>query len=127
MDQNATPRRLTDRGLASIQFVLAAALALVVFVMLANLVVVQYGRGALRSALEQGARAGSIGGAAACERTAESVVSDLLGGAMSDGLVVSCRSSDGAVAAGAEVTFQAWLPLTPDFHIVMESIATEEP
>lgn len=97
------------------------------FVALANLVVVQYGRGAVRSALEQGVRAGSVGGPSACQETVSAVVSDLLGGAMSDGLEVTCRSTAGSVVADADVRFQAWLPLMPDFHVVLESAATEEP
>jgi len=113
--------------MASIQFVLAGALAMVMFVTLANLVVVQYGRGAIRSALEQGARAGSVGGPSVCHETASIVVSDLLGGAMSDGLTISCEAAAGAVIARAEANFQAWVPLMPSFHILLESRATEEP
>ncbi|HEU4320366.1 MAG TPA: hypothetical protein VFS66_09825 [Acidimicrobiia bacterium] len=113
--------------MASIQFVLAGALAMVMFVTLANLVVVQYGRGAIRSALEQGARAGSVGGPTACRETAAMVVADLLGGAMSDGLSISCEAVTGSVMARADATFQAWIPLMPSFHIQLESRATEEP
>ena len=127
MDQNPTAGRVDDQGLASIQFVLAGALAMVMFVAFANLVVVQYGRGAVRSALEQGARAGSLGGQAACEATASIVVGDLLGGAMSDGLEISCVVVPGSVIARAEASFQAWIPLVPSFDIQLESRATGEP
>ena len=113
--------------MASIQFVLAGAFAMVMFVTLANLVVVQYGRGAIRSALEQGARAGSVGGPSACHETASVVVADLLGGAMSESLSISCEATAGAIVARAEATFQAWVPLAPSFHIRLESRATEEP
>lgn len=113
--------------MASIQFVLAGALAMVMFVTFANLVVVQYGRGAIRSALEQGARAGSVAGPSACHETAAIVVSDLLGGAMSDGLSITCEAVGGAVIARADANFQAWVPLMPSFHVQLESRATDEP
>lgn len=106
---------------------LASALALLFFVALANLVVVQYGRGAVRSALEQGARVGSVAGLSACERTARTVISDLLGGSMSDGLVLSCALDGEAVTATGSVTFQSWTPLTPDFSFSLSSRAVAEP
>lgn len=113
--------------MSSVQFVLASALALFLFVALANLVVVQYGRGAVRSALEQGARAGTVGGVEMCEQTASRVIEDLLGGRMSDGLILGCSVSGAAVVAEAEVTFESWTPLTTDFPIVMSSRAVIEP
>lgn len=106
---------------------LVAGLGLVLFVVLANLVVVQYGRGAIRSALEQGARAGTVGGASACEDIAYGVVADLLGGAMSDDMSIDCEGEGAAVVAVASVTFEAWTPFTPDFVVEMRSRATSEP
>jgi hypothetical protein len=111
----------------SVQFVLASALALLVFLALANLIVVQYGKGALRSALEQGARAGTVGGVAACQSTARSVVDDLLGGRMSDELVVGCDSDGVTVTATGSASFQSWTPLTPDFAVSLTSQAVVEP
>lgn len=116
-----------DRGLGSIQFALASALALLLFLALANLVVVQYGRGALRSALEQGVRVGTVSGVGGCEHTAHRVVSDLLGGRMSDGLVLSCYLSGDVVGATASVTFDSWTPFAPDFSVSLSSTAVREP
>lgn len=113
---------MNDAGLTSVQFVLAAGLSLILFLGLANLVVVQYGRGAIRSALEQGARAGSISGAEACEATALNVVTQLLGGSMSDGVQVRCAVGGAGVSASATAEFRAWIPGVPDFEI---SIGTE--
>jgi hypothetical protein len=106
---------------------LASALALFVFLALANLVVVQYGKGAVRSALEQGVREGTVSGVPGCEETAHRVISDLLGGRMSDGLVLSCRISGGVVGATASVTFDSWTPFAPDFSFLMSSTAVLEP
>lgn len=127
MDQGPATRRVGDRGISSIQFVLASALALVLFLALANLIVVQYGRGAVRSALEQGARSGSTAGALACEATARQVISDLLGGRMSEGLVVGCEVQGGTMVSSASVTFDSWTPLTPDFAFELSSSAVVEP
>lgn len=127
MDPRSAPRRIGDRGVSSVQFVLAAGLALLLFVALANLVVFQYGRGAVRSALEQGARAGSVNGVAACEATAAAVVADLLGGRMSDSLVVTCTGSPVAVEARGLATFPSWTPLMPDFDIALVARAVAEP
>jgi hypothetical protein len=107
--------------------VLAAALALILFLALANLVVVQYGKGAVRSALEQGARAGTTGGVSACADTAQLVIDDLLGGRMSDGLALSCSVSAGSMVASGSVVFESWTPLTPDFAFSLSSSAAIEP
>lgn len=106
---------------------LASALALLLFLALANLVVVQYGRGAIRSALEQGVRAGSLGGVFACEDTALRVVEDLLGGRMSDDLSIVCAVEGQTVVATASVTFESWTPLTPDFAFSLTGRAVVEP
>lgn len=128
MDKGTVARRLNDAGLTSVQFVLAAALSLILFLALANLVVVQYGRGAVRSALEQGARAGAIAGSVeACETTAWNVVDQLLGGSMSDRLEMRCGVGGGGMLASADAVFEAWLPVTPDFVVSMRTEAYLEP
>lgn len=127
MDPGTAAGRVADRGVGSIQFVLASALALFVFLALANLVVVQYGRGAVRSALEQGARVGTLRGVGGCEETAHGVVQDLLGGRMSDDLEVTCSMSGSSMVASASGAFESWTPLTPDFSFSMTSRAVVEP
>ena len=103
-------------------------LALVLFLAFANLVVVQYGRGALRSALDQGARAGSLTGSALqCESTASDVLDQLLGGRMSDGVVLRCEPAGGLMVASGSAVFESWTPLAPDFSFSMTSEALVEP
>jgi hypothetical protein len=128
MDKGPVARRLNDAGLTSIQFVLAAGLSLILFVGLANLVVVQYGRGAVRSALEQGARAGAVARSAeACESAAWGVVDQLLGGSMSSRLTMRCTAGGGGMSASADAVFEAWIPLTPDFVVSITTEAYLEP
>jgi hypothetical protein len=118
---------LTDRGVTSVQFLLASGLALMLFLVLANLVVVQYGRGALRSALDQGARAGAIGySASQCEQRVTDVLGQLLGGRMGEGVVVFCEVGATTVSATAQAVFTSWTPMTPDFHVRMTAQATRE-
>lgn len=128
MDAGPAAGRLTDRGVSSVQFLLASALGLLLFVTFANLVVIQYGRGAVRSALEQGARAGAVASSSAeCERVARDVVGQLLGGRMSDHLVVVCGPDGSTMAASANATFQSWTPFTPDFEVAMTTRSVLEP
>lgn len=127
MDQGPAHRRLGDRGVSSVQFLLAAALSLTVFLSLANLVVVQYGRGAIRSALDQGARAGAIAHSElACETVARDVLDQLLGGRMGDSVALQCRVDDGLMAASAMATFQSWTPVTGDFRVEVSGEAALE-
>ena len=128
MDQRTTDRELTDRGVSSVQFLLAAGMALVLFVALANLVVVQYGRGVVRSALEQGGRAGALtGDPVLCEAVAQDVASQLLGGRMSDDLVVACEVEGELMVASGSGVFESWTPLGPDYSFSIASTTALEP
>lgn len=119
----------TDVGMTTVQFVAATALSLVVFVMLANLVVDLYARGAIRAAVDEGARAGapvdsSVG---ECERRANDALDDLLGGAMRAGVHVDCFDNFGTIRAHATVVLHGWLPgVVPDWSFVLEGTAIKE-
>lgn len=127
MDTDTADRQLAERGFSSVQFILASGLALVLFMTFANLVVVQYGRGAIQSALNQGARAGSLTGSVEeCEATAAKVVGQLLGGRLGDGVKVACASSARLVVASGSATFESWTPLTPDFTVSLVGHAVIE-
>ena len=118
---------MNDRGVTSVQFVVASGLVLFLFLALANLVVVQYGRGAIRSALDQGARVGAISSSAEeCERRVADVLGQLLGGRMGDGVTASCQVEATQVLANGAADFDSWTPFTPGFHVEMTAIATRE-
>ncbi len=129
MDPDLAARGLREeRGVTSIQFVLVGALTLVLFLALANLVVIQYGRGALRSALDQGARVGAVtGSTAGCEQRVASVLGQLLGGEMGNGASFSCEIDGGVVTAQGVALFESWTPFTPDVPIEIMAHATLEP
>jgi hypothetical protein len=119
---------LTDRGAGSVQFVLASAVSLVMFLAMANLVVVQYARGAIRSALDQGARVAAVTGSAdQCERRVIEVLGQLLGGRMGDSVEASCELGPTLAISQAEAVFVSWTPFAPDFEVSLSATATVEP
>jgi hypothetical protein len=83
-----------------------------VFVGLANLVVDLYARGVVRSAVDEGARAGAPvdAGRADCEQRAHDVVRTLLGGAMGRSVRLECHEQGGRMTAVARVELPSWMP-----------------
>ena len=119
---------MSERGISSVQFLLASGLALVLFVAVINIVAIQYGRGALRSALEQGSRSGALSGSVEmCVVTGADVAGQLLGGRMSDDLAIDCSVVGELMVANASVTFESWSPFMADVPIEMSARAVMEP
>jgi hypothetical protein len=116
----------SERGMATPQFVLAAGLALLLFVALANLIVFQYGRGVVRAALDEGVRAGAPLGASLvdCQERADSFLGDLLGGEMGRGVDLVCESDGNLVVADALVRFEGWV--IPDWTFTLSATAVKE-
>jgi len=106
---------------------------MLVLVVVANLVVFQYGRGAVRTAVDEGARQGarSPTPAATCTQQAQQALDDLLGagrpGSMGAGVVVRCAEAGGSLVATASGTWQAWLPPVPDWRFTVTASAVLEP
>lgn len=114
-----------DRGFVTIQYVIAVAWSLVLLVLIANLLVDLYARGAVRDALDDGVRAGAPAGASvvACERRAQEVVTGLVRGPLLH-TVIHCRHDGAFVVAEARVTLRSWLPmLVPDWHMQLRAEA----
>ena len=127
MDTGISDQRLSERGFTSLQFLVASSLALVVFAVLANVVVVQYSRGAMRSALDQGVRAGSIVGTEeACEDRVSQVLGDLLGGTIGDNVGFDCLLAGPVMRATGELLVSSWTPFTPDFDLELSAEAALE-
>ncbi len=128
MDPGESSRRLSERGVGSVQFLVASGLGLILFLALANFVVVQYGRGAIRSALDQGARVAAVTGSAdGCEARIDQVLGQLLGGVMGDGISAACRLAGDTAVAQASGVFPSWTPLSPDVAVEMTATAVREP
>lgn len=128
MDSRRADRLLSQRGATSVQFLIASGLALVFFVALANLVVVQYAKGAGRSALDQGVRVGAVTASSSrCEERVAEVFDNLLGGEMRDALSFSCAIEGNRVFARSHIVVTSWTPLTGDFGIDLTAEAVLEP
>jgi hypothetical protein len=112
----------------TVQFVVAVALSLLMLVLVANVIVVQYGRGVVRAAAEEGAQAGSRLTASRidCEMRADEVLSGLLGGPMGDDVSVTCTVGATQVVATVTYRFTPWLPLVPSWSGSQSSFAVKE-
>jgi hypothetical protein len=114
--------------MTTIQYVAATALSLLVFVAMANFIVDLYARGVVRSAVDEGARAGAPLDASAsdCESRAREVLENLLGGAAGRSVSVSCRAVDGVMRARADVSFGGWIPVVPTWSFRLDGTVTKE-
>ena len=121
-------RRGDDGGYLTIQFVVAVGFSLLLLVLIANVIIVQYARGVVRSAAEEGAQAGSrlTATEVECERRADEVLGTLLGGAMGANISVDCSVGPTEVAATVRYSFTPWLPLVPSWTGSQTSFAIKE-
>ncbi|NNL99018.1 MAG: hypothetical protein HKO63_12520 [Acidimicrobiia bacterium] len=121
-------RRGEEDGYLTIQFVVAVGFSLLLLVLIANVIIVQYAQGVVRSAAEEGAQAGSrlTATGAECEARANEVLGTLLGGAMGAAIEVDCTVGPTEVAATVNYSFTPWLPLIPSWTGSQTSFAVKE-
>jgi hypothetical protein len=115
--------------MTTVQYVLASAFALVIFVTLVNAAVFLFVRGAARAALDEGVRFGSRAGAAAgtCEARADDVLRSLVGAALRPDVRVTCDTrNDIVVRARAEVRVASWWPGVPDWEFTLQARSARE-
>ena len=116
--------------MTGVAFVVAAGMALVVFVSLANVVTLTFTRGAVRAAVEEGARVGarSDDPVAACEARARAVLHGLLGPAARDAVLVTCDvdGSPANVRAHADARLVPWWPGLPAFAFTTDASSAQE-
>jgi hypothetical protein len=118
-----------ESGLTTIQYVVATGFTLVLFVLLANLLVDLYARGAVRNALAEGVRAAvpASGGVDDCERRAREVVRSIAGGSLVRVHELRCEITGAVVEARASVVLQSWLPMAvADWRLELRAVATRE-
>jgi hypothetical protein len=124
------PRAKTsERGSVSMPLLLAAVLSLVVFVWMANLSVYLYGRGVMRMAAEEGARAGSrasVPSVQACQERAGQILSNLLGGSLGREVTLSCEEAGGVMRSRVRARFEGWLPPVPDVRPQVSAVVIKE-
>ena len=118
-----------ERGFTTIQYVAASALSLLLFVLVANLLVDLYARGAVRDALAEGIRAAVPQGAGTveCEAAARSVVASVAGGSLVRVDELRCEITRDTVVARARVVLRSWLPgAVPDWRLELQATAARE-
>lgn len=106
------------------------ALSLVVIVLVAEVMVVTWGRGAVRSALDEAVRAGARVSDAqgTCRQRAETALDDLLSGELRAGVApVACADDGETVVARTTTAFPAWLPGMSPWTGAQAATAAREP
>jgi hypothetical protein len=116
--------------MTGVAFVVAAGMALILFVSLANVVTMSFTRGAVRAAIEEGARVGarSDDPVTACEDRARAVLGGLLGPSVRAGVTVRC-SVEGVpptVRARADARLVPWWPGLPALAFATEASSARE-
>ncbi len=117
-----------DAGQASVTYLLAITMSLVVFVMMTNLLMFLYARAVIRAAVDEGARAGSVanGSEIECLARATDTLDDLLAGPMGNGVALSCVATGSEIVATANVTLTSPFPGITDWTFTSIARATDE-
>jgi hypothetical protein len=129
VSRRASNARSREHGFTTIQYVIAVAWSFVLLVLVANLLIDMYARGAVREALDDGVRAGASATAPvdACEARVREVVNGLVHGPLLNARV-RCDASGAFVVATADVSLESWLPmLVPDWNMTLRAEALREP
>ena len=116
-------------GFTTIQYVVATGFSLLLFVMIANLLVDLYERGAVRDALDEGVRAATPVAATLhdCETRAREVLASVAGGSSLRVAELSCAQDGDRVVASARVSLHSWFPaLLPDWRLDVHAAAHRE-
>jgi hypothetical protein len=119
----------SERGFTTIQYVVASTLSLLLFVLMANLLVDTYERGAVRDALDEGVRAAvpMAASPADCEARARDVVRSITGGSLLRVESLTCTRDGQFVVAHARVVVRSWLPmLVRDWRLDLRASAVQE-
>ena len=116
--------------MAGVAFVVAAGMALMLFVSLANVVAMTFTRGAVRAAVEEGARVGarSDDPVGTCEDRARAVLGGLLGPSVRAGVTIRCsvEGSPPSVRARADARLVPWWPGLPALSFATDASSTRE-
>jgi hypothetical protein len=122
-------QRRGETGFTTIQYVVATGFSLLLFVMVANLLVDLYERGAVRDALDEGVRSGVPVAASAddCLARARDVVRSIASGSSLRVGALSCEPDGDRIAATARISLRSWFPmLLPDWRLTLRASAHRE-
>ena len=127
-DARAPTQRDRDRGATFITLVVATGFVLVLLTGIIQVIVFQYGKGAVRAALDEAARSAARSNTTVdtCQQRAASTLGDLLGGQMGDGVTVSCSEAADRVIVTATVHFDGWFGSLTDYDATLTASAAKE-
>jgi hypothetical protein len=119
--------RPPEDGFTTMQYVAAVAFSLVLFLLVGNLLVDLYARGAVRDALDEAVRAGVPAGAGPieCEARAREVIASIVRGSLVRVEGLRCERDGTRVVAEAHVVLHSWIAL-PDWRVDLRASAERE-
>lgn len=117
-----------EGGQASVTYLLAIVVSMMVFVLMANLLMFLYARGVIRAAIDEGARAGAVAGSSdtECLARATDALDDLLAGELGDGVTLRCAVEGNQIVATAEVVLVSPYPGIGDWSFTAVARAVDE-
>lgn len=121
-----------EAGFTSLQFAVLAFFTMFVFAAFVNMVTIQYQLGAVRLAVDEGARHGAAAARSVgdCERLARSILhsedSGLLRGALGEGIEIRCGIAGEEMVAFASGSSQWWMGGLSDMDFAIEGRAVLE-
>jgi hypothetical protein len=121
--------RRDQGGFTTLQYVVATGFSLMLFVLVANLLVDLYARGAVRDALDEGVRAAvpMTSTAVDCEVRVHEVIRSVAGGSLLHVDELRCERDGESVVAHADISLRSWLPmLVPDWRLRLRASARQE-
>jgi hypothetical protein len=121
-------RRSSDAGSAVVTGVIGIVLLLVVFIGALSVVVDEYAKGALRTAVDEGAQAGAAAGGSvtSCETKARQVGDNLLRGPLAGAAAVSCHIEGDEMVASFAGTVHGFSPPVPPVRISVTGFSVIE-
>ena len=117
-----------ERGSTIVLGALGIAILLIIFVGGANLVLDEYAKGAVRTAVDEAAQAGATAGGsvAACETEAEQVRGNLIRGEYGADVTITCQVASGLMLATASGDLPSLVPPVPRVHVSVTGVSVIE-
>ena len=117
-----------DRGATFITLVIATGFVLILLTGIIQVIVFEYGKGTVRAALDEAARAAarSTTSVETCQARAANVLHDLLGGEMGNGVDVTCTDAGDRIVVTANVHFAGWFGSLTDYDGTLTASAAKE-
>lgn len=124
-----TERPQRDRGSITISTLFGILVVTIMVVGVANVLVFQFGRAAVRNALDEGVRVGARATPGTeevvCQQVATDTISQLAAG-LGSGVTISCTNVGQSLQATATVHFDGWLTSISDYNGTIQASAAIE-